>query len=429
MKIKHSTMVHIRLGMVLAFAAACLAFFGYLWVGSGGRIPLVTSEGYRISVDIPHVSNLVENSEVMAAGVGIGKVVSIEPDGGQARVTMQLDAGPRPLHEGATVRVRYKTLLEESFVEVHDGAGAPLRNGTLLPDGSGQPAVELNDVLNSLDRPTRQALASSVRSLGKATSNSQDSLSAAMAGVGDMSREGRGALDALAGQSGDLRKLTGDAATLVAALDNKQGQIAKLVSDADQISKVTANGQDDIRTTLRKLPGVLDSARRATSGLGSLSDSLAPVATNLKRSAPQVSAALRQLPATASDLRGLLPSLDRTLDRAPGTLDRVPAVSKDVSAAIPHVDVALRDVNPMLSYLRPYAHDLTAFFTNFGQSLNTDSGVLKVGLIANEKSAPGLPLTTQLPLFNRNNPYPGPGSAVDPAPFTGKYPHIKQEGK
>ncbi|KAA9165983.1 MCE family protein [Amycolatopsis acidicola] len=429
MKIKKSLLPHIQLAVVLAFVAACVTFFGYLWVGSGGGIPLVTGKGYRVSLDIPHVSNLVRGSDVMSAGVKIGTVADVHVDGNQASVMMQLDGGPRPLHEGAAVVVRYKTLLEETFLEVTDGTGAPIADGSRLPAGSGKPAVELNDVLNSLDQPTRDALAGSIRSLGAATADGRDSISAALSGLGDAARQGKDALGALAAQSDQLQQLTGDTASLVAALDSRQGQIAQLVTDAEQLTSVTAAGKDDLTSVMRELPGLLDKARSASTGLTQLSQSLAPVAANLKTAAPDVSAALQQLPQTAADLRRLLPSLNGVLDTASPTLARVPVVASDADALIPPADVALRDVNPMLSYLAPYGHEITGFFVNFGQSLNTQNGVLKMTLVVNEQSASGLPLTTNPPLFDRNNPYPAAGSLNDPKSFSGQYPRVQQEGK
>lgn len=428
MIVKNSLIPRIQLAVVLAFTAACSTFFGYLWVGSGGSIPFVTDQGYRVSVDIAHVSNLVRNSDVMSAGVKIGKVADVRADGGHASVTLQIDSGPVPLHEGAGVVVRYKTLLEETFLEVTDGSGAPVPDGARLPRGAGRPAVELNDVLNSLDQPTREALAGSVRSLGESTEGSSQNIAATLNGLGDSARQGKDALGALAAQSDDLRKLTGDATTLVAALDSRQGQIAQLVTDAEQLTEVTAGGSGELQTVVRELPGMLDQARSASASLTELSGSLGPVAGNLRAASPDVSAALTELPRTAADLRALVPSLDGVLDSAPKTLNRVPVVAKDARALVPPLDVGLRDVNPMLAYLSPYSRDITGFFLNFGQSLNSPNGVLKVQLVANEQSARGVPLTTNPPLIGRMNPYPGPGSATKPGPFHGQYPRVQEEG-
>lgn len=428
MRIKTSLLPRIQLAVVLTVAAGCATFFGYLWVGSGGRIPVITPEGYRVAVDIPHVSNLVRSSSVMSAGIKIGQVADLTLDGKRAHVVMELDREHAPIHQGAKVNVRFKTLLGESFLEITDGKGAAVAEEAKLPAGSGVPAVEPNDVLNSLDQPTRDALGRMVRSLGAATEGRRDDLSAALSGLGAVGRQGRDALDSLADQSKDLRKLTGDAATLVAALDTRQGQIAQLVSDANAVTKVTAGDRGRIEALMRRLPGLLRSARSASTGLDQLAGKLAPVARNLRGAAPELTAALKQLPATAEDLRGLLPALDGALDAAPPTLRRVPAVAGDARALLPPLDVALRDVNPMLAYLGPYDREITGFFTNFGQALNSENGLIKVMLVFSEKSLRGLPASTNPPLIQRSNPYPAPGSLNDLQPFTGKYPRVEEEG-
>lgn len=434
MRIPNKVVPVIRLATIFAVLAACLAFFAFLWVGSGGTIPVVTQTGYRVSVDIPRVSNLVGGSSVMAAGVPIGKVVGVVVNGDQAQVTLELDSGPHPLHRGATVTVRYKTLLEETFIQVQDGPGAEVPSGGQLPAGAGKPDVELNDVLSSLDQPTRQAFASAIRMLGLGTQGSAQSISAALTGLGELGRQGKSALDALAAQSGQLRQLTSDAATLVAALDTRQGEIVQLINAADQVTQVTANDSGDIQSVMRQLPGLLSAAQSASSALTTLSGALAPVAQNLAAAAPDLSTALQQLPRTAADLRALLPSLDGVLTAAPPTLTRVPAVAGAAERLIPHVRAALGDLDPMLAYLGPYAKDFAGWFANnndaFGALLPDGNYAVRLQPVINEQSVAGLPLNTNLvPLLNRTNPYPGPNAGANPVPgFTGQYPHVQKAG-
>lgn len=429
MRITAAAMPKIRLAVLVAFFAACAAIFGYLWLGAGGRLPLISDDGYRVSVDIPTVDNLVVGSDVKAAGVDVGTVAGIDVRQGQPRVTMQLNE-QAPLHQGARVNVRYKTLLQETFLEVSDGDGAELANGSTLPAGSAIPAVDLDDLLRSVDEPTRKSLASLVRSLGTATDGTHRDIAATLHGMGDLGRDGKTALAALSRQSDQLERLTGNTATMLAALDTQQGRIAQLVGDADELTKVTAEGADDIKAIMRKLPGLLDTAREAGTGLTTLSGSLGPVAADLDAAAPDLTAALRELPATARDLRGLLPALDGVLDQAPATLQRVPAVSTDVRRLVPNARVVLGDVNPMLSYLRPYGRDLAGWFAN-----TADAGLGEIGgehyarftVPQNEQSIRGLPGGTES-LNPRRNPYPGPGAAEHPAPFGGEYPRVREGG-
>lgn len=430
MRISAAAMPMIRLAVLIAFVAACGLIFGYLWLGAGGRLPLISDDGYRVSLEVPGVDNLVHGSDVTAAGVEIGKVVEIDVGQRQPRITLQLDEERAPLHEGAHVTVRYKTLLQETFLEVTDGDGPALANGTALPGGSATPSVDLDDLLNSVDAPTKKSLAGAVRSLGTATDGTHRDIASTLRGLGDLGRDGRTALSALAKQSEELKRLTGNSATMLAALDTQQGRIAQLVTDADRLTKVTAEGGEDIRTVMRKLPALLHAAHGAGDGLTRLSGSLGPVAADLRAAAPDLTAALRELPPTARDLRGLLPALDGVLDQAPSTLRRVPVVSSDISRLVPNARVVLGDVNPMLSYLRPYGRDMAAWFANTADATRGEVGGDHYGRFTvpqNEQSIAGVPGGTD-DLSPRRNPYPRPGQAEHPAPFSGEYPRVPEGG-
>ncbi|MBN9739263.1 MCE family protein [Pseudonocardia sp. P1] len=421
-----------RLVVVIAFTALCGLIFSFLWVNSGGKIPGYAPAAYRVAVDVPRVANLVYFGDVMIAGVRVGKVVDVAETGDRARVSMELEPANAPLHDGATVRVRAKSLIEETFLEITDGTGAEIPDGASLPEGSAEPPVQVNDVLHTLDEPTRQSLGSAVRAAGLSTDGSQQAVSDAVAGLGALGRNGQDALDALAAQSEDLKQLTGTTATVLAALNTQQGQIGQLVQDTDTLTQATSGGAEDIREVMRKLPPVLDSARTASGGLSTLAGSLGPVADNLNAAAPDLSAALVELPATSADLRATLPPLDGTLDKAPATLDRVPRLTDDVDGLIAPTSDLLRDVNPALTYLQPYAPDVVALFQNFGASLAGGDGrghVYKIMPLFSEQTFKGYPVNTDgLPFRGRQNPIPAPGAASDPGAINeGPYPRVERD--
>lgn len=429
MRIPHAALPVIRLVVLTLFIVGCAGAFGYLWVNSGGKLPVVTQRGYQVSMNFPSVSNLVYDSDVMMAGVKIGKVDQIEAQGNHAHVVVQLDSN-FPLHQGASITARQKTLIEETYLDIADGPGAPMADGSNLPDSAAKPAVELNDVLTSLDAPTRQALSGTIQSLGTGTEGRHDDISATLQGLGDLGRNGHTVLDAVSAQSQDLQHLTGATATLLTALDTRQGQIAQLVTDADTLTNATAGDAADLQSVMRQLPGLLDSTRNASGELTNLSVALQPVAANLKTAAPQLDTALQQLPATASDLRGLLPSLNGVLDRAPDTLRRVPIVSTDLDQTVASANVALGDVNPMLAYIQPYGHDVAAFFTNFAQALNRgdiNGKTLRIFMVYNEQAVKGLPINTNVGPLNKSNAYPPAGGSANPGPFTGTYPRVRKD--
>jgi phospholipid/cholesterol/gamma-HCH transport system substrate-binding protein len=406
------------------FAVLCAVVFGYLWVNSGGTLPGLTAGAYRVTATFPRVANLVYFGDVMVAGVKVGKVREVTPVGDRAKVVMDLDS-VRPLHQGATAQIRAKTLVEESFVEIQDGTGPALPDGSTLPDSAGKGPTQLNDVLLALDGKTRGALAEEMRSLGAATDATQPAIAQAVQGLGALGRGGRTSLDALAAQSDDLRRLTGHTAAMMSALNTQRGEIAQLVEDANRLTTATADGQRDLAEVMRTLPPVLRTARDASSSLTDLGDALRPVARNLAAAAPDLSAALDALPDTAGDLRRLLPDLDDALRAAPDTLDRVPDFADVTRALIPQAETDLTDLNPMLGYLKPYARELAVVLPNFAQTLahgDANGHWFRANIFANPHSFKGYPVNTQIGPLREFSPYPYPGQLTNPSapgrPFT-----------
>jgi phospholipid/cholesterol/gamma-HCH transport system substrate-binding protein len=429
MQIPHKALPHIRLAVLAAFFTVCALVFGYLWVHSGGRLPVVSDDGYVVSLDMPHVSNLVPDSDVMIAGVKVGKIADVGVRGNDAHVTMRLSSNA-PLHAGATVTVRDKTLVQETFLEVKDGTGPAMRSGASLPSSAAQPVTDLNAILASLSPATLTALHGVLNDLGATTAGTRDSISAALSGLGDLAGTGKDVLDALAAQSHDLRELSANAASLTDALNARDGEIATIVSSTNALTGATAGQAADLKAAMHDLPDLLTTATDAGSSLTALAHNLAPVAADLKAAAPDLSAAIALLPSTSSNLRGLLPSLDSVLKSAPATLHLVPQVAENLDHLIPSLRVDLSDVNPMLGYLEPYGHDVAAFFTNFAQSLavsNADGHILQLMLIVDEQSFKGLPINTNVGILDKHNPYPAAGSNTHPGPWNGSYPRVTRE--
>jgi phospholipid/cholesterol/gamma-HCH transport system substrate-binding protein len=418
----------VQLTTLILFGILCVVVFSYLWINSGGKIPGITRTSYRVTADFPRVANLVYFGDVMVSGVKVGKVQDVIPEGDHARVVMDLDSY-KPLHQGATAQIRAKTLVEESFVEILDGTGPPMPSGWVMPPGSGKPPTQLNDVLVSLDGKTRGALASEMRSLGAATEGTQSSISAAVQGLGAIGRGGHTALDALAAQSDDLKALTGNTAAMMTALNTQRGEIAQLVEDANRLTTATSDGQDDLKEVMRTLPPVLHSARNASHAVTDIGNALDPVARHLHDAGPDLSAALEELPDVSRDLRDLLPDLNSALHKAPDTLHRVPDFSDDSHDLFPQTVTDLRDLNPMLGYLKPYAPELASVLANFAQTLahgDANGRYFKTMLLVNEQSAKDFPINTNIGPLAKFNPYPKPGQGYDPGPVGRPFTRVEK---
>jgi phospholipid/cholesterol/gamma-HCH transport system substrate-binding protein len=430
MKIPYAAMPRIRATVVIAFIAVCTLLFGYLWTNMGGTIPGISSKGYRISVDLPDADNLVYDSDVMIAGVRVGKVRKLQTSGGVAHVVMQLDTdNVVPLHRGTTVQVRSKSLVEETYLEITDGTGAALPDDAKLPKKAVRSSVQLDQVLKSLDAPTRASIRKMVRSLGAGTTMTQADISRTLTGLGELGSQGHDVLDALAAQSEDLRSLVRESQTMVDALDTGRGQIVDLVNGAERLTSATAANKQDLQATVTRLPGLMANADRATRSLKSLATSLTPVTANLRAASVPLNKALEQLPATTRDLRGLMPALNSTLDKSPTTLKALPKTADTLDAVLPTLSLDMADLNPMLGFLKPYGRDLAAFFTTWTamlQQSDVNGHYLRIFPVVNEGSFKGLPIPLNYGILDKSNAYPAPGESTHPGPYNGTYPRVQR---
>ena len=420
--------------VVVGFTAICVAGFGFLWIKAGGSVPGIThDQNYKVAFESTNIKNLKDLGDVRIAGVNIGKVESRTITGGKARVVLGIDKGAVPLHEGVTIRVGVKSLVGSSYVDIKDGSGSVIRNGATISNKSVKESVDVDELFNTFDKPTQDKIRGTAGSLAVATKGTGDNLDKTMTGVGELGTQGATVLDALAAQSDDLKALTRETTVLLGSLDTGRGQIADLVTDANTLTSATAGKADAVKATMRTLPELLTTVQAAAVKLTELAGPLSPIAKDLQKAAPDLNSALLQLPSATNDLHGLLPDLDATLKETPATLDRVPAVTKDTRTLIPQAQTLLRDVNPMLVYLAPYGQDVGAMFANFGASMNQllPNGLspLRLSATVSQNTLRGNPV--KLPGLGLNwiNPYPKPGTAGDPQPFTGTYPRVTRDPK
>lgn len=416
-----------RLIILSGFGVICAGVIVMMLHLSGVQL----SKPYTVSFTASDVDNLVEHGRVEIAGVVVGSVVSTEvtPDG--ARTVISLDSQYAPLHQGATVRIGDRSLVEETYVDVKDGAGPALADGATLPPNVVSTSTEIRDLLHSLDAPTRTALSGLMRSGGGATAGTSQQVGQLFDGFGKLGRQGYTAIDAIAAQSQDLRSLTRDTTVILKALDTGQGQIVSLVDNAQRLTAASARQRGAIEDTMRRLPGVLDSAHTAADNLTDLAGALAPVAAKLDSAGPRLNDAVNRLPEVSSKLRNLLPPLDDTVSSASPTLNGIPDFGDDVrDHIIPQTRDILRDVNPMVGYLRPYGPELGGFLANFAAIMNytDESGnhYFRTLLTGNDASV-ATPFSVKAGAVTYYNPIPKAGKGSQPGPFTGSFPRLERQ--
>lgn len=117
----------------------------------GGSLPL-EAKGYRVGVPLRDSSNLAPGSDVQVAGVDIGNVVSIRPDGRGSLATIQVDRRFAPLRVDARALPRTKSLLGEAYLQLQ----AAVRAGNAVLTTTGTRRRELAATVRALAPFLRQ---------------------------------------------------------------------------------------------------------------------------------------------------------------------------------------------------------------------------------------------------------------------------------
>jgi virulence factor Mce-like protein len=167
----------------------------FLSYNANSGLPFVPT--YDVKADLPDAENLVAGNDVRIGGARVGVVSHIEPvphahGPATARVTLKLEKSLERLPLDTTVLVRPRSALGLKYVQLTPGrAAAGYQPGATIPLRNARPhPVELDQILNSFNAPTRLGAQGALNGLG----------------------------NGLAGRGSDLNDAIGDLAPLLANL-------------------------------------------------------------------------------------------------------------------------------------------------------------------------------------------------------------------
>src|SRR5688500_11580565 len=135
--------------------------------------------GYRVHVTLDNAGQLVKGNQVKVGGRPVGLVESIElQDDARARIEVSIEDELAPLHEGTVMTLRATSLtgIANRYLALEPGRN----DRPEIPDGGevraedGRDAVDLDQILNTLDAQTQRDLQALVRNAADAFADEPD---------------------------------------------------------------------------------------------------------------------------------------------------------------------------------------------------------------------------------------------------------------
>jgi phospholipid/cholesterol/gamma-HCH transport system substrate-binding protein len=357
----------VLIGAVTVLITIVAVFLAY---NANNGLPFVPT--YDVYAQLPGGENLVKGNEVRVGGFRVGVVDEIkpvtDPKSGKAvaRIHMKLDKTVEPLSRDTTLFVRPRSALGLKYVEVTPGRSKQTwKSGATIPLSQSRAPTELDDVLNTFDKPTRDASQQSLQGYGDAFAGRGMSINGAIEGLRPFVTHLTPVMKNLANPDTQLDQFflqIGRASAQVAPVADVQ---ARLFGEMADTFGAIAHDPKALQDTIAKAPSTLDTSiasfrvqRPFLADFTDLSHRLRPAASELPVALPRINTTFKVGP----------PVLKRSVELNKQTKDVF--ASLDKLARRPTTLLALKDLRttvgvftPTIQYAAPY--NTVCNFTNY----------------------------------------------------------------
>jgi phospholipid/cholesterol/gamma-HCH transport system substrate-binding protein len=335
---------------------------------------------YRYRFVFENAGQLVKGDIVRVGGTEAGQVTGIElTSDGRAEVTVTVLESFAPFHEGTTATIRAQSLIgiANRYVDVHPGPNfrPELEDGAAVEADNTTSIVELDQLFNALDPPTRRGLQGIFDGFAdwysgkEAEANASaryfaPSIVAIRNLVREVNRDSRtfeeflvetaDAMDALASRRGELTELVGNAGATARALSSDTGSLTRAL---EELPPALRQGSD----TFVALRPALDDMERFVVESG-------PASRVLPRFMREFRPFAQRSAVTFQQLSVLFDSEGKGNDLYDIMRD-MPPLARLADRALPRARRSLRESTPIFSFARPYVPDLTAWLKDFGMAM------------------------------------------------------------
>jgi len=258
----HRMRIHKALAMVLA---------GLLVAGTAVVLHDALFRPTTITAYFTSATSIYPGDEVRVAGVRVGTIESIEPQGPQAKLTLAVDRGV-PIPADAKAVIMAQNLVAARYVQL---APAYEDSGPTMPDGA-RIGVERTAVPVEWDQVKDQLmrLATDLGPINDASGTSLnrfiDSAANAMNGNGDKLREAIAQLSGvgriLADGSGNVVEIIRSLQTFVGALRDSNTEIVQFQDRLASVTSVVDGSRNDLDSALTNLSTAVVDVKRFIAG-------------------------------------------------------------------------------------------------------------------------------------------------------------------
>ena len=347
----------VLVGAVTVLVVVVAVFLAY---NANSGLPFVPTT--ELKVRLANGANLVKGNDVRSGGTRIGLVTEMEAvrlangDTG-AELTLKLDKKVGGIPRDSTVNVRPRSALGLKYLEVTEGTSdEDFRNGDTMAEGETVRPVELDDVLSTFDKPTRDAAGEALTGFGDSLTGRGQDIGLAIERLPSLLAHLTPVARNLADPATDLPTFFNELADFARVVAPVAPQQAHLFTAMADTFEAFSRDEQALSDTLAKAPGTLrvgtDSLRAQRPFLAdfaALSVDLNAATDSLRDALPTVNRALKV--GTPVQIRAQ--ALNRRLEDTLQALDDLTA-APGTNAALRGLTATVTTLNPQIRFYGPY---------------------------------------------------------------------------
>ncbi len=363
-----------QLLVIAGFALSCFGILLFLWITFGGPTPF-KAKPYEIEIPFNEATQLAQQSDVRISGVSVGKVqdIVLAPNGEQALAKVDINDKYGPIPKDTRAILRTKTLLGETYIELTPGdhSGPVLPDGGTLPEAQIAESVQLDEIFRTFNPQTRAAFQTWQQEAAVAIEGQGASLSYAFGELEPTFVQFDHLFRVLDSQRLAVKQIFRNGATSLRALRGRQGELASLIQSSNAVFSTAAARSRQIEALFRAFPTFQDESRLTVERLKTFAVDADPVMQQLVPVAEQLSPTLVALAKFAPPAKRFFEGLEPVIARAPTGFPAARKLFRDqFPPLLRAADPFLRNLNPFVTGLGLYKHELAATIANVSDIAN-----------------------------------------------------------
>ncbi len=348
----------VMVGAVTVLIAILAVFLAY---NANQGLPFVPT--YRISASVPDANTLLPGNEVRIGGVRVGVVEDVAPvqdDEGNlsAKLDLALDADVEPLPVDSTIAVRARSALGLKYLEINRGTSSEgFSAGAIMPpEAAVVEPVDIDQVLNTFDDPTRDAIQDNLVEFGNALAGRGPELNSAIGRLEPLLPRLERVMKTLAEPSTQLGRFFSALSDTAAEVAPVAAQQANAIVGLDTTFTALASvSRPFIQETISESPPTLDVGTEVLPRIRPFLSHSAALFTELQ---PGIESLRANSDAIASSLEVGAPVLRRSPELNDQLAPTAAALlrlndDEDARAGIDRLGETVRTLKPTLSFLTP----------------------------------------------------------------------------